>query len=163
MSNQPPQLTIDKEAVKGKSILIVRSLWHSEITELMLSNARETLHKYECKFRLIEVSGTYEIPFAIQEAFGIAKRQGVDIRDIFQGIIALGCVIKGETDHHFYIAQSVANQLQRLMFHLEVPISFGIITAFNEEQAKQRVQKGREAAEALLHLWSSLSSYAKSL
>jgi len=159
MSNQPPQLTIDKEAVKGKSILIVRSLWHSEITELMLSNARETLHQYECTFRLIEVSGTYEIPFAIQEAFGIAKRQGVAI----QGIIALGCVIKGETDHHFYIAQSVANQLQRLMFHLEVPISFGIITALNEEQAKQRVQKGREAAEALLHLWSSLSSYAKSL
>lgn len=166
MKKRTPFLKISN--VNNTHIAIVRALWHPKLTKELLKHALDVLHRYQCHTQVFEVSGTYEIPFFVQMLLEISKQinQGnphfQENNPIYaflkhlNGVVALGCVIKGETDHNFYINQAVANQLQNLMFHYKIPIAFGIITAFNVEQAQQRTKKGKEAAEALLHTLSSL-------
>ena len=92
----------------------------------------------------IEVPGSFEVPIII--ARNIKK---------YDGFIALGCIIKGETQHFEFISQSITNAIMQLSIDHKKPIGNGIITCLNKEQANDRSSaKGQEAAEAVISVLS---------
>jgi 6,7-dimethyl-8-ribityllumazine synthase len=79
----------------------------------------------------------------------------------FDGFIAIGCIIKGETEHYKYIAKAVSYGIMKLSLELEIPITFSILTVDNLEQALNRAggkfgNKGEESAKALIKILKNL-------
>ena len=121
-----------------KKILIVMSNYYQSISAGLLKSAKQVLNK---PFDLILVPGVFEIPMTI--AKNIKK---------YDGFIALGCVIKGETPHFDYISKAAINGIMKLSIESKKPIGNGIITCLNKTQALDRRKKGREAAKAMISL-----------
>jgi 6,7-dimethyl-8-ribityllumazine synthase len=131
-------------------IALVVSRFNSDITKKMLAGALRTLEVNLVSKKNIEivwVPGSFEIPLACQR---LAKTKK------FDGIVALGCVIKGETDHFYYISSEASRGIMRVMLDYSLPIGFGVITTKNLKQAKERSDKknnkGTEAARAVLDM-----------
>ena len=129
---------------------VVVSEFNSDITGPMLAAALETLREWKVSERAISimhVPGSFELPLA---ASHLIMKKKVD------AVIALGCVIKGETKHDEYISHAVSHGLMSIMLDTGVPIGFGVITPNNLAQAKARsrgkANKGIEAAVAALSM-----------
>jgi len=127
---------------------IVVSQFNSNITKPMLEGALETLSKNKVKrenIKTVWVPGSFEIPLACQR---LAKTKKYD------ALIAIGCVIKGETDHFYYICDEASRGIMDVILKFGIPIGFGVLTVGNLKQAQARSRgkenKGREAAEAAL-------------
>ena len=154
-------------------IPIIKASWHKEIMNELLNSAVNVLEQngfcsverykrlgelaipktYEYRqYQVFEVPGTYEIPLAVKWALSKMEFPSGDVNFWVSGIITLGTVIKGETDHNFYINTAVSRKLMELMTEYGIPIGFGIITANNYQQAKERSSKGQEATEAVLQM-----------
>lgn len=132
--------------LKDKKILILNTQWNEEIINSMTNAAIKLLEFANVKFEIKTVPGAYELPYA-------SKKFSKD----YDGIITIGCVIKGDTFHFEAIALSASLNIQKVSIETEVPIAFGVITVNNIEQALERSQdnqtnKGLEAAAALLDL-----------
>lgn len=139
--------TKPRDASKLK-VSIVAANFHSEITDSMVEGALKALKEWKVKDKNIKVRrvyGTFDLPFAA--ALSIKK-------DKPNAVIAIGCVVKGETKHDEYIAHAVAEGLTTLSIWHKMPVSFGIITVNTLEQAKQRsrgrTNHGEKAAIAAL-------------
>ena len=123
-------------------ILIVVADYYEDISAGLLKNAKKILQK---PFDLISVPGIFEIPVTI--AKNIKK---------YDGFIALGCVIKGETPHFDFISKAATDAIMKLSVDSKKPIGNGILTCLNMSQARVRSntkgskRKGKEAAEAVL-------------
>ncbi len=144
-------------AKKGKSekvngaklkVGIVVSRFNSNITKPMLEGALETLTENKVKkenIKTVWVPGSFEIPLACQR---LAKTKKYD------ALIAIGCVIKGETDHFYYICNEASRGIMDVMLKFNIPIGFGVLTTQNLKQSQVRSRgkhnKGREAAEVAL-------------
>ena len=132
-----------------KKILIVNANYYNEISKKLLLNAKKKLLKKKVEINLLEVPGVYEIPIAIRK--NINK---------YDGFIALGCVIKGQTPHFDLICSSLFNSILDLSIAFNKPIGNGVITANNMSQARQRCDnrninkpnKGSEAANAVMSI-----------
>ena len=121
-------------------ILIVSAHYYYNISKDLVSDAKQTLDKSKIKYETIDVPGIFEIPVVI--AKNIKK---------YDGFIALGCVIKGETPHFDFISSATTNAIMKLSIEHKKPIGNGIITCLNMKQAKARSKsKGIEAAKAVL-------------
>ena len=121
--------------------LIVASNYYKRITQNLINGSLKKL-QIKKKITIIKVPGTFEIPVIISK--NINK---------FDGFIALGCVIKGETPHFDFICNSTFISLLHLSTKSKKPIGNGIITALNMSQAKKRsLIKGKEAANAMLEI-----------
>tara|TARA_B100001741_G_scaffold276689_1_gene247714 strand:+ start:72 stop:485 length:414 start_codon:yes stop_codon:yes gene_type:complete len=136
--------------MKKKKILIVSAEYYSEISMSMENNAIDCLKKLknfsidDPRNNLKNVPGVFEIPVTI--AKNIKK---------YDGFIALGCVIKGETPHFDFISKSTTDALMKLSIENKKPIGNGIITCLNKNQAEIRSKiKGKEAAEAVISVLS---------
>jgi 6,7-dimethyl-8-ribityllumazine synthase len=124
-------------------ILIVLADYYKEISVEMLDSTTDHIDK-KSKFNLIRVPGVFEIPVVISK--NIKK---------YDGFIALGCVIKGETPHFDFISQATTNAIMQLSIDYKKPIGNGIITALNKDQASNRsIKKGEEAAAAVFSVLS---------
>lgn len=130
------------------TIGIAVSAFNADITEGMLAGALATLKEWGVEDRnipLLRVPGSFELPYACQKLIKDKKPDAV---------IALGCIIKGDTEHDRHIATAVAGGLMRLTLDHGMPVSFGVITTNTLEQAQVRSKgesnKGREAALAVL-------------
>ena len=124
-----------------KKYLIVASNYYKDITQNLINGALKKL-KLKKKVDIIKVPGTFEIPVVISKNL---KR--------YNGFIALGCVIKGETPHFDFICNSTFISLVNLSVKSKKPIGNGIITTLNMKQAKKRsFIKGVEAANAVLEI-----------
>ena len=125
-----------------KKILIVIANYYKDISKSLLNSAKLEINNY-AKIKVIEVPGVFEIPVTI-------------VRNIkkFDGFIALGCVIKGQTPHFDFISQASTQAIMKLSIDSKKPIGNGIITCFNMAQAKVRRRKGAEAAEAVISVLS---------
>ena len=121
-----------------KKILIVMADYYKHISDGLLNSAKKQLLE---PARLIMVPGVFEIPVTI--AKNIRK---------YDGFIALGCVIKGETPHFDLISKAAIDGIMRLSIEHKKPIGNGIITCLNYKQALARQKKGQEAAAALLSI-----------
>lgn len=133
-------------------IAIVASSFHDDITARMAEGAVQALRESGVRdknIKVIWVPGSFELPLACQKV-ALSKK--------FDGIIAIGCVIKGETDHHYHIANECSRGIMKVMLGHSIPIGFGVITTNSLEQALSRSygenNKGKEAAEAVLEMLS---------
>lgn len=140
---------IPRDASKLK-VGIVVSRFNEDITERMLDGALEELRRSGVaarNVRVIRVPGSFEIPFGCLQLITRWKPNA---------IVALGCVIKGETEHDRYIADAVSHGIMRLSLERGVPISFGVITTNTLKQARERSRgagnKGPEAAAAAIEM-----------
>ncbi len=130
--------------MKTKKILIVASNYDNEINNGLKSYAFNQLKDQKwIKTFLIEVPGSFEIPSIIEKY--IKK---------FDGFIALGCIIKGETNNFNLISKSITDALMYLSIKHKKPIGNGLITCFNKKQALARRKKGKEAALAVQKILS---------
>jgi 6,7-dimethyl-8-ribityllumazine synthase len=130
--NALASLSSRKTNGNGLRIAIVQAKWNIEINEALATAAKKELVKSgvaEADIVNVEVSGSYEIPFA---ASRIISSQKID------AVIAIGTLIKGETKHFEYIAEAVSQGIMRVQLDTGVPVVFGILTCLNEDQAKHR-------------------------
>ena len=126
----------------NKNFLIVNANYYKDISNGLLKSAINSLPK-NSKVKIINVPGVFEIPVTISK--NIKK---------FDGFIALGCVIKGQTPHFDFISQASTDAIMKMSINLKKPIGNGIITCLNMKQAKARKKKGAEAANAVLSVLS---------
>lgn len=148
-----PRLIEGKPVGAPYRVAIVVSRFNDLIGQRLLQGSLETLGFHGVEEKNIDVAwvpGAWEIPV-------VAAKMALSGR--FQGIIALGAVIRGETTHHEHIASEVAAALMRLSFETKLPVSFGVLTTENLEQAMARAgeKSDNKGAEAALHLLETLS------
>lgn len=136
-------------AEKGPHLLLVEAPYYTHIAALLRDGAQKAMDGGGATYETVQVPGAFEIPGAIGMA---AKAAGK-----FDGFVALGCVIRGETSHYDHICESTADALQRLAIDGGLPIGYGILTCETESQALVRAtpsgngrDKGGEAVRACL-------------
>ena len=121
-----------------KKILIVIANYYRDISKQLLNSALGELKK-NSKVNIIEVPGVFEIPVTI-------------IKNInkYDGVLALGCVVKGETPHFDFISSATTDAIMKISVDKKKPVGNGIITCLNKNQANARGKKGKEAANAIM-------------
>ena len=140
---------------QGAHFAIVAGRFNSFIVEHLINGAVDTLVRHGVEAKTIDVihtPGAFEIPLAAQRL--AATKQ-------YDGIIALGCVIRGATPHFDYVAGECAKGIAAVALKFDVPISFGVLTVDTIEQAVERSgtkagNKGAEAAMSALEMVSLL-------
>jgi 6,7-dimethyl-8-ribityllumazine synthase len=126
---------------RAPHILVVEAPYYGHIADLLRRGATEALAAAGATHESIQVPGSFEIPAAIALA--------VRATDRFDGYVALGCVIRGETTHYDHICAESARGLQDLAVHRGLAIGYGILTCENEAQALARAApEGRNHAGA---------------
>ena len=142
----------ESEGVKGARILIVEARFYDDIADALLAGATKALKEAGATFDCISVPGSLEIPTAIAIALDAARG-----RRAYDGAVALGCVIRGDTIHFEIVSQQSARGLMELSVAHKIPIGNGIITVDTEAQAWARARaeeqdKGGDAVRAALAL-----------
>ena len=138
-------------SIEDFKVGIVVSEWNEDITGKLRDGALETLKKNGCKddhVLLRYVPGAFELPLGARLLM---------MEEKLDGIICLGCVIKGETQHDEYINAAVANGIMTLGLSMAKPVIFGVLTPNNHQQAVDRAggkhgNKGVEAATTLIKM-----------
>jgi 6,7-dimethyl-8-ribityllumazine synthase len=123
---------------------IIASEYNSVIMDRLIDGAKRVLRNQK-RVSVIRVPGSFEIPLAAKKA---AQSQKYD------AVVALGCVLRGETAHFEYISSAVSHGLQQVSLETGIPIGFGVLTVDTVQQAMDRSgesgNKGSEAAETAL-------------
>jgi 6,7-dimethyl-8-ribityllumazine synthase len=143
----------DDGVAKGARILIVEARYYDDIADALLAGATRALQAAGAEIDRISVPGSLEIPGAIAIALDAAARA----RRAYDGAVALGCVIRGDTIHFEIVSHQSARGLMELSVQRSFPIGNGIITVDTEKQAWARARvteqdKGGDAARAALAL-----------
>lgn len=160
MSEKFPHLSLFddpgiKSFFKTKKIAFVVSQFNRDFSEGLLKGALNLFQKLdltEKNYEIFSAPGAFEIP-AIAKKIAESKK--------FDGIVALGCVIKGETPHFEYISSAVIQGCQKVALDTGCPVTFGVITANTKEQALARSSEneknsGRWATQALFEVLKTL-------
>ena len=131
-------------------LVILASRYNGEVVDGLVAGAESALRASayaEASCRVLRVPGAWELPLL---ALQLARSRQAD------AIVALGAVIRGETDHYLHIARSVCDGLLRVMLETGVPVGFGVLTTDDEAQALARAgtqdNKGAEAMRAVLEV-----------
>ena len=125
-----------------KKILLVVANYYQDISKGLIQSAKKKFSK-NYVIDIKEVPGVFEIPVVISKHI---KR--------YDGFLALGCVIKGQTPHFDFISLATTNAIMDLSVNSKKPIGNGVITCLNMKQAKARKRKGAEAADAVISVLS---------
>lgn len=136
---------------KDLKIGIVVGRFNEFITSKLLSGAEDTLVRHEVSTENIDVAwvpGAFEIPFIAQQMVASGK---------YDGVITLGCVIRGATTHYDYVCNEVAKGVASIGLTSQIPVIFGVVTTENIEQAIERAgtkagNKGVDAAMAAIEM-----------
>jgi 6,7-dimethyl-8-ribityllumazine synthase len=144
----------------GRRVAIVVSKFNSFVTDRLLGGAVAVLESSGVAgddITVVRVPGAFEIPLAAQHAAESGR---------FDGVVCLGCIIRGETPHFEYLASAVAHGLTTAASATGVPITFGVLTTNSAEEALARAgegpdNKGREAALAALELADVVAQLAQ--
>jgi 6,7-dimethyl-8-ribityllumazine synthase len=140
--------TTHKGQIDGTALRvgIVISRYNSAVTERLLNGALRGLR--ECgvsdeRVEVVQVPGAFEIPLFVESLATTGR---------FDALICLGAIVRGETQHHDYLARAVFDALQRLQIRRHVPVALGVLTTENIEQALQRSgdDRGNKGFEAAL-------------
>jgi 6,7-dimethyl-8-ribityllumazine synthase len=143
--------TADRSGADAPHILIVEARFYDEIADELLTGATGAVRTAAASFDVLTVPGALEIPAAVAMALDAASVRGRP----YDGVVALGCVIRGETSHYDIVAGESARALMDIAVSRAMPLGNGILTVENEEQARARasvsdMNKGGGAAEAAL-------------
>lgn len=120
-------------------IAIVAGRWHAEIVDALVSSATEAAAEAGVTPDLYRAPGAFEIPVVAQR---LAKT--------YDGVVALGVVMRGGTPHFDYVCRAVTDGCVRVSLDSGKPVGFGVLTVDDEHQARERLDKGREAVRAVL-------------
>ena len=142
----------NKQIIADHRITILKSEWNSNITDLLVNSSKAYLLEEGLKKNNIDIKvvpGSMELVSASNILF--EKNKNID------GLIAIGCIIKGDTDHDKYIANAVSNGLLNVSIKYNKPVIFGVLTTNSISQALERCggkkgNKGEEAAYSLLKM-----------
>ncbi len=133
-----------------KRVAIVKSRFNEEVTSRLLASCLKTFESQgwtDAQLKVVEVPGGWEIPWAVQE---LART------NLYSAVVALGCVLKGQTPQNDHLARSVVQSLHWVSLETRIPVILGVITPNNERQALARTRgkmdRGREAALAALEM-----------
>ena len=129
-----------------RGVAVVVSRFNGELTTRLLESALAEFERAgvgKDAITVVPVPGAFELPLAAM-AFAKTRRYGC--------VVALGCVIRGETPHFDYVAGEAASGLQLAALETGVPVSFGVLTCETREQAEARVDKGAEAVRSALEM-----------
>ena len=118
-------------------VLIIQANYYKDISTALLKSAKNELKNF-AKINIMSVPGVFEIPVVISK--NLKK---------YDGFVALGCVIKGQTPHFDFISKSTTDAIMNISVESKKPVGNGIITCLNKNQAIARGKKGREAANAV--------------
>lgn len=133
MSGESPEVEVD---LTGLHLGIVAGRWHDRIVRALIDSALNTGTRTD----LHRVPGAFEIPVV---AAALARTGRYD------GVVALGVVIRGGTPHFEYVCRAVTDGCARVALDTGVPVGFGVLTCDTVEQAMERLDKGREAVLAV--------------
>ena len=130
----------------GPTILVVEAPFYADIVDELRAGAEEALAEAGATVEHASVPGAFEVPAVISIAADTGR---------YDGFVALGCVIRGETSHYDYVCAESARGLQDLAINRRLAIGYGILTTDDGAQAWARARrddknKGRDAAEACL-------------
>jgi 6,7-dimethyl-8-ribityllumazine synthase len=139
--------------LNGVRILVVEARFYDDIADALLAGATRALESAGAAIDRVSVPGSLEVPSAIAIALEAAERSGQP----YDGVVALGCVIRGDTIHFEIVSTESARALMDLSVARRVPIGNGILTVDNDAQAWSRARaeeadKGGDAARAALAL-----------
>jgi 6,7-dimethyl-8-ribityllumazine synthase len=143
MSGAAPKFNVDASNLQ---VAVLVTGWHKKVMDGLQAGAERALNAAgNDTYEIWKVPGAFELPLAAQYAID----QGADV------VIALGCVIYGETPHFEYVCRAATDGLTRVQLDTGIPIGFGLLTVNDEQQALDRAglpdskeDKGREAVEA---------------
>jgi 6,7-dimethyl-8-ribityllumazine synthase len=141
----PPERSGSLDA-RALNLGIVCSRWNPTVTDAMLAAALETLERHGARPErcvIVRVPGAFELAAAVRALLDAKKPDAV---------IALAAIVRGETSHHEVLGNAVASALAALSASTGTPVGFGLLTCDTMEQARARVSKGCEAAEAAIEM-----------
>jgi len=138
---------------KGARILVVEARFYDDIADMLWRGAKRVLNEAGASCDLVTVPGALEIPAAIMICLHAAAAR----EQPYDGVVALGCVIRGETSHYDIVAGESARAIMDISIALDMPLGNGILTVDTDAQAKMRARpagedKGGGAARAALAL-----------
>ena len=136
-------------------VLIVESRYYTEVPDQLIAGATATLDEAGLAYDRLEVPGAFELPAAVR--FAVLSMEHHSAPVDFGGFIALGCVIRGETDHYDHICRETSRALMELSLEHSLALGFGLLTCETHEQAVVRAavdqkNKGADAARACLRM-----------
>ena len=139
--------------IKGARILVVEARYYNDIADMLLRGAKRVLKDAQASHDLVTVPGALEIPAAIMIGLHAAAAR----EQPYDGVVALGCVIRGETSHYDIVAGESARAIMDISIALDMPVGNGILTVDTDAQARARARqtgedKGGGAARAALTL-----------
>jgi 6,7-dimethyl-8-ribityllumazine synthase len=140
-----------EESARGLRVAVVATRYNEPILERLRAGALEALQAHGARSEDVDVvlvPGAFELPLAVRAVAAAGRHDA---------IVALGCVVRGETPHFDYVAGECAAGIARVMFETGVPVGFGVLTVENFEQAIERSggnvgNKGAEAALAAIEM-----------
>jgi 6,7-dimethyl-8-ribityllumazine synthase len=143
----------ENDSARGARILIVEARYYDDLADLLLAGAMAVLEEAGAEVERVGVPGALEIPPAVAMAAEAAQHDGRP----YDGVVALGCVIRGDTIHFEIVSNESARGLMDIGIARALPIGNGIITVNTEAQAFERarpeeINKGGDAARAVLAL-----------
>jgi len=149
-----------KEDARGLRVAVVRARFHPEVADGLLFGALDALREMGAADEAVtvtDVPGAFELP--------LAARVGAE-SGRFDAIVALGAVIRGETDHYEHVAREASSGLAAVARETGVPVGFGVLTVADEAQARARSSpgpgnKGAEAARAAVAMVHALRKLKK--
>ncbi len=118
---------------RGRAFAVVVARFNNVITDSLRDACVRTLESHGACARVVAVPGAFELPLVVRRLARSKK---------FDAVIALGCIIRGETPHDRYIAMEVTRGLGQVALEIDVPILFGVLTPLNVRQARARAGKG---------------------
>lgn len=123
----------------AKNLAIVAGQWHGELSEALVDGAVAAVAEAGSTCVVHRVPGAFEIPVVAAE---LAPR--------YDGVVALGVVVRGGTPHFDYVCRAVTDGCLRVSLDHGKPVGFGVLTVDDEHQGRERLGKGREAVRAVL-------------
>jgi len=138
----------------AKTILVVEARYYEKIADDMVAGATPVFAEAGYEIERLPVTGVFEVPAACE----LAVQAGIkDPHKKYAGIMAMGCVIRGETDHYDHICRESSRALMNITTNHLFPLGFAILTCENMQQAEVRADpaqknKGAEAAKAVLRM-----------
>jgi 6,7-dimethyl-8-ribityllumazine synthase len=117
--------------------------FYADLAERLIAGSERVFSAAGVEFDTFDVPGAFELPLA---AMALAKTRR------YSAIVALGCVIRGETPHFDYIASEAASGLQLAAIETGVPVSFGVLTVESRRQAEERIDRAADAVRSALEM-----------
>jgi len=138
----------------SKTVLVIEARYYDKIADNMVTGATPVIEAAGLTIERISVPGTFEIPAACEMAIQAGQK---DPHLKYAGILALGCVIRGQTDHYDHICRETSRAIMEMTVDHRYPIGFGVLTCESMAQADERADpnqknKGAEAATAVIRM-----------